>query len=68
MQIRFERFNDWTEKWQDCTVDDLIDIDNNYYIDGKLLDLSDFLKALLEKLKDQVEVFEPVEEQDEKRN
>ena len=61
MHIRFERYNDWIEKWQDCTVDDLIDIEHNYYIDGEQLDLSEFLKVLLEKLKDQIEVFDPTE-------
>jgi len=62
MYIKFERYDDWSEKWFECPVDDLICLDHVFYINGESMELSEFLKVLLEQLKDKVEVFKPVEE------
>jgi hypothetical protein len=51
-EIRFEQYNEWEEKWEDCKVEDLCVIGYEFYIDNEEYELGDFVKELIRKLED----------------
>jgi hypothetical protein len=50
IKLRFQRYNDYTEKWSECGIDDLYGMDHSFYIDDVEYELGDFIKTLIKRL------------------
>lgn len=47
IKLSFKRYSDYMEKWQKCSVEDLICVDHGLFINGEEYELSQFIKILI---------------------
>jgi len=49
-RIRFEEYNDYTERWETRDLEDLCTVGVTVYLDGKAMEVEDLIQYLIEEL------------------